>query len=90
MQGDIYITISQDLDPRLIKGEPNQETLQLVDDGEIALLKIQVYSEDAAAVAGKPARIWIAEVTKNEPTEEELERDSEAEGTYEADWSPLS
>lgn len=86
---EMFLTINQDLDPVMLKHTPGPDDLALVEAGEILLLRVTVYSPEAAMVAGKPGKIELAEVSQDEPTDDELDADPDAEGNWTVDWSPI-
>lgn len=86
---EMFLMINPDLDTRMVKGQPDTDTLKAAADGELLLLRVTVYSAEAAQVAGAPAKIELAEVVENSPSDEDLEDDPDADITYDVEWSKV-
>ena len=85
----VYVSIDEDDEPRLLQSAPDEGDFSAVEDGSLVILRFTPFSPGAQEVANRGGKVEYLEASYNEPSDEELEDDPNAEGTWDTDWTEL-
>ena len=85
----VYVSIDEDGEPRLLQRAPDEGDFSEVEYGSFVILRFTPFSPEAQEVANRGGKVERLKASYNEPSDEELEDDPNAEGTWDANWTEL-